>query len=421
MSKAGAFINPYEISIALRYLRSRNKSRFVSFISMISVIGIALATTVLIVVLSVMNGFEYEVRNRILTIVSHASITGIDRNIADYSYLQNLATANQGVISSSPYVEGQGILVSATDIAGVKLHGVNPDEELATSGIGNLMREGSLMELVPRGYGLVIGSVLADELSLSVGDRVVMLTTEGTMTPAGMMPRTRRFTVTGIFHAGMYEYDRALAYTHLSDAGRLFRAQDGVTGLRLSMVQPMQADRIVRQIAREYGGGVYITDWTRQQANFFRSIELTKSIVFIILLLVVAVAAFNIVSTLVMVVRDKRAEIGILRSLGASRLSVIWVFVIQGTLIVLLGTFFGVFFGVLLSWNMPVIVSLIEAILGFRFLEADVYFISDFPSRLLWSDVLKVAVIAFFLAVLSTLYPAWQGAATRPSQALRHE
>ncbi len=421
MSNVAPFINPYEISIALRYLRSRNKGRFVSFISMISVVGIALATTVLIVVLSVMNGFEYEVRNRILTIVSHASITGIDGNISDYGYLQDLAAANPGVVSSSPYVEGQGILVSDIDIAGVKLHGINPDEELATSGIGNLMREGSLSDLVPRGYGLVIGSVLADELGLSVGDRVVMLTTQGTMTPAGMMPRTRRFTVTGIFHAGMYEYDRSLAYTHLSDAGRLFRTRDAVSGLRLSMVEPMQANRVVRQIAREYGGGVYITDWTRQQANFFRSIELTKSIVFIILLLVVAVAAFNIVSTLVMVVRDKRAEIGILRSLGASRLSILWVFVIQGTLIGLLGTLFGVFFGVLLSWNMPAIVSVIEAVLGFRFLEADVYFISDFPSRLIWIDVAKVAIIAFLLAVLSTLYPAWQGAATRPSEALRHE
>ena len=421
MSESAPLINPYEISIALRYLRSRNKSRFVSFISMISVVGIALATTVLIVVLSVMNGFEYEVRNRILTVVSHASISGIDNYIDDYRYLQEVAKEDERVISSSAFVEGQGILVSALDIAGVRLHGIEPEAELATSGIGGMMREGRLEDLKSRGSGVVIGSVLAAELGLQLGDKVVMLTTQGTMTPAGLMPRTRRFTVTGIFHAGMYEYDRTLAYTHIEDAGRLFRAGLGVTGVRLAVTDPMQAEKVVRQVAREYGGGVYVTDWTRQQANFFRSIELTKSIVFIILLLVVAVAAFNIVSTLVMVVRDKRAEIGILRSLGASRLSVLCVFVLQGTFIGLLGAVFGVFFGVLLSWNMPAIVGVIEAVLGFRFLEADVYFISDFPSRLLWADVLKVSLIAFGLAVLSTLYPAWKAATTRPAEALRHE
>jgi len=421
MSKRAPFISPYELSIALRYLRSRNRSKFVSFISMISVVGIALATTVLIVVLSVMNGFEYEVRNRILSVISHASITGIDGYITDREYLQEVAAADEAVISSSAYVEGQGILVSSLDIAGVKLHGIEPEAELATSGIGDLMREGSFDTLESRSYSLVIGSVLADELGVSVGDKLVMLTTQGTVTPAGLMPRTRRFTVTGIFHAGMYEYDRTLVYAHIEDAARLFRAQNGVTGVTLAVSEPMRAGTIVRQIARSYGGGVYITDWTRQQANFFRSIELTKSIVFIILLLVVAVAAFNIVSTLVMVVRDKRAEIGILRSLGSSRMSVLWIFVAQGTAIGLIGTAFGVLFGVLLSWNMPAIVSGIEMLLGFRFLQADVYFISDFPSRLLWSDVGQVAGIAFLLSVLSTIYPAWRGALTPPAEALRHD
>jgi len=248
-----------------------------------------------------------------------------------------------------------------------------------------------------------------------------MLTTQGTMTPAGLMPRTRRFTVAAVFHAGMYEYDRTLIYTHISDASRLMRLGKDVSGMRLAVNEPMQAASVVRQVARSYGGGVYVTDWTRQQANFFRSIELTKSIIFIILLLVVAVAAFNIVSTLVMVVRDKRAEIGILRSLGASRRSVLWIFMMQGTLIGLVGTGCGVLAGVLLSWNMPAIVSGIEYLLGFKFLSADVYFISDFPSDLNWQDVSKVSVIAFLLAVLSTLYPAWRAAITRPADALRHD
>ena len=414
-------LRPYELSVALRYLRSRNKERFVSFISLISVVGIALAVTVLIVVLSVMNGFEYEVRNRILSVISHAVITGIDGAIGDPDYLSDVAADDPGVVASSVFVEGQGILVSQKDIGGVKLLGVDPAAELRTSSIGSLLTDGAFEELQPGSYRLAIGSVLAAELGVGVGDKLVMLTTQGTMTPAGLMPRTRRFTVAAVFHAGMYEYDRALVYTHLADAARLFRMGDDVTGMRLAIAEPMQAPERVRQVARSYGGGVYVTDWTRQQSNFFRSIELTKSIIFIILLLVVAVAAFNIVSTLVMVVRDKRAEIGILRSLGSSRSSILWIFVLQGAFIGLLGTGFGVLCGVLLSWNLPLIVSGIEAVFGFRFLAADVYFISDFPSRLEWDDVLQVAVIAFILALVSTLYPAWRGALTRPADALRHE
>jgi len=416
-----SLLSPYELSVALRYLRSRNKNKFVSFISLISVVGIALSVTVLIVVLSVMNGFEYEVRNRILSVISHAVITGIDDGIPDPQYLQEVAAADAEVTSSSAFVEGQGILVSPADIAGVKLLGVDPAAELDTSAIGSLITEGDFAALQPGDYSIAIGSVLAKELDLSVGDKVVMLTTEGMMTPAGLMPRTRRFTVAAIFHAGMYEFDRTLIYTHIKDAARLFRKGDTVTGVRLAVNEPMAAAGTVRSVARAYGGGVYVTDWTRQQSNFFRSIELTKSIIFIILLLVVAVAAFNIVSTLVMVVRDKRPEIGILRSLGSSRRSVLWIFMLQGTLIGLLGTGFGVFFGVLLSWNMPVIVSGIEFLLGFKFLAADVYFISDFPSRLEWSDVTQTAFIAFLLAMVSTLYPAWRAAVTRPADALRHE
>lgn len=414
-------LKPYELSVALRYLRSKNKSRFVSFISLISVVGIALAVTVLIVVLSVMNGFESEVRNRILSIVSHAVITGIDGAISDVDYMYEVAADDSGVAAASAFVEGQGILVSPRDIAGVKLLGVDPAAEQATSSIDQLITAGSFDDIEPGSFRIAIGSVLAAELGLSVGDKVVMLTTQGTMTPAGLMPRTRRFTVAAVFHAGMYEYDRTLIYTHISDAARLMRMGQGVTGMRLAVNEPMRAASLVRQVARAYGGGVYVTDWTRQQSNFFRSIELTKSIIFVILLLVVAVAAFNIVSTLVMVVRDKRAEIGILRSLGSSRRSVLFIFMLQGTLIGLVGAGFGVLAGVLLSWNMPAIVSGIEMLFGFKFLSADVYFISDFPSQLIWADVGKVGLIAFVLAILSTIYPAWRAAITRPADALRHD
>ena len=278
----------YELSIALRYLQSQNKNRFVSFISLISVIGIALAVAVLIVVLSVMSGFEYEVRNRILNVVSHASISGIDGRLDDWRRLDDVARGNPDVYATAPFVQGQGMAVGTDSIAGVQLRGIKPAAELAASSIGGLVVEGSLSSLVPGSYGIVLGRELAGRLSARVGDRIILLTTKGAITPAGFMPRMRRFEVVGIFFAGMYEFDRSLAYINIADAAKLFRLDDAVTGVRLALLDPQQAAGIVREVARAFGGGVYVTDWTRQHANFFRSIQLTKSIIFVILLLVVA-------------------------------------------------------------------------------------------------------------------------------------
>ncbi|MAF83532.1 MAG: lipoprotein-releasing ABC transporter permease subunit [Gammaproteobacteria bacterium] len=414
-------LKPIELAIALRYLRSRNKNRFISFISLTSIAGIGIAVAVLIVVLSVMNGFEYEVRARILQVVAHAAITGIDGRLEEWPLVEELAAAHPETVSVARFISGQGMLVGDADIKGVEVRGIDPAAELRTSGIGDLMRQGQLESLEPGTFRIVIGGELADMLGVGVGDKLIMMISQGVVTPAGLAPRMRRFEVSGIFTAGMYEYDRGLVYVNVADAARLFRLGAAVTGIRLTVADPLQAPVTVRVIAKTLGLDVFITDWTRQHANFFRSIQLTKSIIFVILLLVVAVAAFNIVSTLVMVVREKRAEIAILRTLGISPAGVLGIFVLQGGLIGIIGTLFGVALGVGVALNLDWIVAGIERLIGFRFLAPDIYFISDFPSRVRPGDVGQVAGIAVFLAFVSTLYPAWRGSVAAPAEALRHE
>jgi lipoprotein-releasing system permease protein len=414
-------VKPFELFVALRYLRSKSRNHFVSFITLISVIGIALAVAVLIIVLSVMNGFEHEVRNRILSIVSHATITGLDGRLKDWELLQDMAEEQEGVIATAPFVKGQGMLVGSGGIAGVELRGILPQDEIKTSGAAELMEAGTLSKLQSRAYKIVIGRELAKRLGTKIGDKLILMTTLGSMTPAGLMPRMRRFEVAGIFYAGMYEFDRSLAFLHLSDAARLLRLDTDVTGINLAVADPLAAATIVRDAARAFGGGVYVSDWTRQHANFFRSIELTKSIIFVILLLVVAVAAFNIVSTLVMVVREKTSEIAILRSMGASSASVLWIFVAEGMLIGAVGTGLGVLFGVLIGFNIGAMVSWLESLLQISFVAPEVYFISELPSQVKFDDVSRIAVVAFVLAIAATIYPALRAAGTNPANALRHD
>ena len=415
------FRQPFEIGIGLRYLRSRNRNRFVSFISLISMLGIGLAVAVLIVVLSVMNGFEYEVRNRILQVVSHAAITGWDGRLQDWRLAADIAAANPASRAVAPFVSGQGMLVGDSAIRGIEFRGIDPVAEAAVSELPALMQSGVIEALQPGAYRIVLGRTLAELLRAKVGDRVILMVAEGVTTPAGLAPRMRRFEVAGIFYAGMYEFDRGLAYLNIDDAARLLRLGDSVTGVRIAMRDPLVAPTAVRTIARELGQDVFITDWTRQHANFFRSIQLTKSIIFIILLMVVAVAAFNIVSTLVMVVREKRGDIAILRTLGTTTSGILAIFMTQGLMVGLAGTLLGVIFGLLLAANIDVVVALIERVFGMKFLAPDVYFISDFPSRIESADVLRVAGIAVLLALLSTIYPALRGARTQPAAALRHE
>jgi lipoprotein-releasing system permease protein len=328
---------------------------------------------------------------------------------------------NPRVIAAAPYVEGEGMLVHGDKVSGVAVRGVLPEEELQVSGIGDKMVQGTLTDLIPGRYGIVLGVALARELQVGVGDRVILAVNQGTITPAGIMPRLRRFVVSGLFEAGMYEYDRGTAFVHMTDAARMYRMGEEVSGLRLRLDDLFQAPVVVREVARSLGGSYYVTDWTRQHRNFFRSIALSKRMLFTVLLLVVGVAAFNIVSTLVMVVKDKQSDIAILRTLGASPRSIMSVFTLQGTLIGVLGILGGIALGVLVALNTETLVHGLEAALDTRFLAPDVYFITDLPAEIRASDLVVVCTTAILLCMVSTIYPAWRGARTQPAEALRYE
>jgi lipoprotein-releasing system permease protein len=411
----------YELLIGRRYLRSSRANRFVSFISVISMVGVAIGVAVLIVVLSVMNGFERELRGRILSLTSHATISGFGAGLADWQGTAAKIREHPEVVAAAPYIEDQALLIAGDKSSGAAVTGVLPEYERNVASIGEKMVSGSFDNLAGGQYGIVLGAELARALGVATGDRVVIVTSLRNTTPAGVVPRHRAFRVVGIFAAGMYEFDRNLAYVHLADAARLYRKGEDVTGLRLKLADMFTAPRVVRDLALALGGGYYVDDWTRKHANFFRSIQLTKSAMFVILLLVVAVAAFNIISTLVMVVKDKQADIAILRTVGAAPRSVLAIFVTQGTAIGAIGTLAGVLLGVALAVNLETLIHGLETLLGTHFMDAKVYYMSDLPASVEWLDVLKISVTAFGLCCLSTLYPSWRAARTQPAQALRHE
>lgn len=411
----------FEYWIGNRYVRSRSSNGFVSLISAISMLGIAIAVSVLILVLSVVNGFERELQDRLLAMTAHATIEHIDGEMTDWQALSKVAEANSRVQASAPFIDGQALLVYDEQLSGAELRGIDPVAEDKVSGIGGTMLEGTLGSLEAGAFNVVLGVELANELQAGIGDKVTVTLAEGIVTPAGVVPRTKRFVVSGIYRVGMYEYDRRLAFINLSDAQKLYRKRGSVTGIRLAVTDIFSAPAIVREVALEHGAVVLVSDWTRRHVNFFRSIQITKSILFVILLLVIAVAAFNIVSTLVMVVKDKQADIAILRTIGASRSSVLKIFVTQGSVIGIVGTAAGALFGIFLALNLETIVTSLEAVFGIKFLAADVYFISDLPAELRVTDVIRVAGIAIVLALGSTLYPAWVASKTAPAEALRYD
>ncbi|MEM6513500.1 MAG: lipoprotein-releasing ABC transporter permease subunit [Pseudomonadota bacterium] len=411
----------FELWVGSRYVRARSSNSFVSLISAISILGITIAVMVLIVVLSVVNGFERELKDRLLAMTSHASIEGVDGELADWATVQTTAARDDRVTATAPYVSGQGLMLYGESLSGIELRGVDPVAESAVSGVGSVMQQGSMDSLEPRSFNVVLGAELASALGATVGDKVTLTLAEGVVTPVGVVPRTKRFTVSGIYRVGMFEFDRRLAFIHIDDARRLYRLGTSVTGVRLAVDDIYAAPTIVREVALANGSLVLISDWTRRNVNFFRSIQVTKSILFVILLMVIAVAAFNIVSTLVMVVKDKQSDIAILRTIGASPNSILRVFVTQGTVIGVAGTLAGVALGVLLSLNLETVVAFVEGTFGIKFLAADVYFISDLPSELQWPDVLRIGGIALGLALVSTLYPAWMAARTAPAEALRYD
>lgn len=411
----------FEFWVGSRYVRSRGSNSFVSLISAISMLGIAIAVMVLIVVMSVVNGFERELKDRLLTMTAHASIEGIDGNLSTSAALLDLAVADEQVRAAAPYVNGQALLVFEKQLSGAELRGIEPQLEKNVSGIGGVMQEGDIADLTAGDFRIVLGVELAAAMQVGIGDKVTVTLAQGLVTPVGVVPRTKRFTVSGIYRVGMYEFDRRLAFININDAQKLFRKRDAVTGVRLAVTDIYAAADIVRRVALQHGDMVLVSDWTRRHVNFFRSIQITKSILFVILLLVIAVAAFNIVSTLVMVVKDKQADIAILRTVGARPSSILKIFITQGSIVGIAGTLAGVGLGILLAQNLESIIGFFEAAFGIKFLAADVYFISDLPSDLRYGDVARIAIIALALALVSTLYPAWMAARIAPAEALRYD
>jgi lipoprotein-releasing system permease protein len=411
----------YEWLIATRYLRSTHRRGFVSFVALISILGLTLGVGVLIVVLSVMNGFERELRSRILSVTSHATLMGLDGTLEDWRTARAAAVRQPGVLAAAPYVEEQAMLAHDAHVVGTLVRGVLPEEERHTTGLAQRITSGSIEDLAPGTYRIILGSALARELGARVGDSVVLIAPEGTATPSGIEPRMRRFRVSGILESGMYEFDRGLALVHMSDAERVYHLNGRATGVRLALADPWRAPSTVRALALALGGGYYVSDWTRKNTNFFRSIEITKSMMFVILLMIVAVAAFNIIATLVMIVKEKQTDIAILRTLGAGPRNVLVTFAIQGVLIGLAGTALGAALGVLVAHNVQWLVHALERALGTHFLDPRVYNMSDLPAFVEWVDVLKVCGVAFALCALATLYPAWRAARMAPAEALRHD
>lgn len=417
----GRVVSPYELFIGLRYTRARQRTRFISVISIISIVGIALGMTVLITVLSVMNGFQREIRTRILGVASHVQISGADNRIADWRSVAATASRNEQVIAAAPYVSAQGLLSNGSAVRGAFIRGIDPALEEKVSDIGQHMRAGTLEALRPGEFGIVLGQELARSLGVAPGDRVVLIAPQGQVTPAGIMPRLRQFTVVGIFSVDHYEYDSGLALMHIEDAQKLFRLEGGVSGVRLKLEDLFRATQVAYELSAQLGPEYYVSDWTMQNANFFRAVQIEKRMMFLIVFLIIAVAAFNIISSLVMAVKDKQPDIAILRTLGAAPASITKIFLVQGALIGVVGTALGLLGGISLALNVDVVVPFIEHVFGIKFLAKDVYQITELPSELLMPDVVSTAAVSLVLSLLATIYPSYRAAKVNPAEALRYE
>ncbi len=410
----------YELMIGLRYTRAKRRNRFISFISLISMAGIALGVTVLIVVLSVMNGFQTEVRTRILGVASHLQITGPSGTVENWQAVARTAGTHPRVLAAAPYVQAQGMLSSDRAARGVAVRGVLPQAEEQVADFAKHMVGGELEALRPDGFGIVLGADLARALGVLPGDKIALIAPQGIVTPAGVVPRLKQFTVVGTFDVGFNEADAGLALIHIADAQKLYQLGDSVSGVRLKLQDLFEAHTVGRELMAQMPE-LFAWDWSRSHPNLFRAVQIEKRMMFIILTLIIAVATFNVVSTLVMLVTDKQADIAILRTLGAPPGSILRIFVVQGAVIGVLGTLLGVAGGVLLALNVETVVPALESALGFKFLSKDVYLIPDLPSEVQLDDVIGVAVISLVLAFLATLYPSWRASKVNPAEALRYE
>jgi lipoprotein-releasing system permease protein len=414
---------PYEWLVGLRYTRAGKRSgrnSFISFISLISVSGIALGVAALIVVLSVMNGFQKEVTDRMLSVLAHIEVFDQRGGMPDWEAAEKEAFQNPQVRGAAPFVETQGLLVRDDVMRPAVVRGVLPEKENAVSDVAKQIKHGSFASLQPGTFNVVLGYALANSLGVGIGDKVTMLLAQGQTTPAGVLPRTRTFNVSGIFEAGHYEFDSGLAFVALNDAEKLERLS-APSGLRLRIADMNQAPEVALQLKKSMSGDLIMRDWSKLNANWFAAVQTEKKMMFLILTLIIAVAAFNLVSTLVMTVTDKQADIAILRTLGSSPRSIQKIFMIQGALVGIMGTMLGVFFGVLVAMNIDVIVPFIERLLGVQFLSKDIYFISSVPSDLRWPDVFKIGGLAVLMAFVATLYPSYSASRVKPAEALRYE
>ncbi|HSN18799.1 MAG TPA: lipoprotein-releasing ABC transporter permease subunit [Gammaproteobacteria bacterium] len=412
---------PFPLFVGLRYFRAKRRNQFISFISGMSLVSIAIGVMALITVLSVMNGFQNELRDRILSVTSDATISGFENRLADWPAVVRVAKTQPHVTGAAPYVEEQGMLANGANMSGTVIRGIVPDMEPAVSGVGRKMVMGSLDDLTPGSYNIVLGKDLAYALGVAPGDKVTLMISQGNVTPAGLIPRFRRFTVSGLFDAGDYEYDRGLALVSIKDAQVLYGMGDDVSGVRLKVDDKYLAPQVARDMTQRFQGAYFISDWTQEHVNFFKAIAMEKTVMFIILSLIELVAAISIAITLVMAVTDKQADIAILRTLGASPREIMGIFVVQGTIIGFLGTLIGLVLGVLLATYLNDIMHFLQNLFHTEFLPSSVYYISDLPAAIQKSDVIKITVASFVLTVLSTLYPAWRAANTQPAEALRYE
>jgi len=415
-------IRPLELSIGLRYTRAKRRNHFISFISLTSVLGITLGVWALITVLSIMNGFERELRNRILATASHVTIKGYGGGgLADWKFVADRSIRHPAVLANAPFIDAQGMLTHRNTVTGALVRGILPEAEKDVSQLLDNMVDGDARDLEAGRYNIILGFQLAYQLGVDVGDKVTVVAPAGRVTPAGLLPRLKRFTVSGLFRLNMYEYDSSIAMIHIDDAAKLLNTQGTVTGLRLVVDDVYNVARIRYSLGDQLGDAFHLTDWTIEHRNFFSALAVEKRVMFIILMLIIAVAAFNIVSTLVMLVTDKQPDIAILRTLGLGQGSIMMIFMVLGVVLGVAGTVMGGVLGVITALNVETLVPWLENLLGIEFFPANIYVISDFPAEMHWDDVIRVLSASMIMSLVATIYPAWRASRTQPAEALRYE